>query len=120
MGNWQNLLFFKYWGLCPCNSVSYVATSSRIYLLLNIHTHTQTHIFLVVAGLQDGSHEYFFFLFFFYYAFYFFYYTWFRAFYQFLLYSKVTQSYIYLHYFSHVIFHHILSQATRHCSQYYI
>ena len=36
--------------------------------------------------------------------------------YQFLLYSIVTQSYIYLHSFSHTIFHHVLSQETRHSS----
>ena len=29
---------------------------------------------------------------------------------QFLLYSKVTQSYIYMYSFSHIIFHHVLSQ----------
>ena len=31
---------------------------------------------------------------------------------QFLLYSKVTQSYIYIHYLSYIIFHHGLSQET--------
>ena len=33
---------------------------------------------------------------------------------QFLLQSKVTQSYIYIHYFSHTIFHHVLSQEGGH------
>ena len=39
-------------------------------------------------------------------------YSWIRRMYQFLLYSKVIQSYMYLyiHSFSHVIFYHVLSQ----------
>ena len=36
--------------------------------------------------------------------------SWFMILCPFLLYSKVTQSYIYIHYFSHIIFHHVLSQ----------
>ena len=31
---------------------------------------------------------------------------------QFLLHSKVTQSNIYIHSFSHIIFHHVLPQET--------
>ena len=38
-----------------------------------------------------------------------FYSSWFTMF-QFLLYSKVTQTYKYIHYFSHILFHHVLSQ----------
>ena len=38
-----------------------------------------------------------------------FYYSWFTALCQFLLYSKVTQSYIFRHSFSHIIFHHVQS-----------
>ena len=34
--------------------------------------------------------------------------------YQFLPYSTVTQSYIYMHSFSHIIFHHVLSQVIGH------
>ena len=33
--------------------------------------------------------------------------------YQFLLYSKVTQSYTYIHYFSYIIFSHVLAQEIR-------
>ena len=36
--------------------------------------------------------------------------SWFSMLCQFLLYSKVTQSYIYIHSFPHIIFHHVLSQ----------
>ena len=35
---------------------------------------------------------------------------------QFLLYSKVTQSYICIDSFSHIILHHVASQVTRHSS----
>ena len=35
---------------------------------------------------------------------------------QFLLYSKVTQSYICIHFFSHIVFHHGLSQETGYSS----
>ena len=31
---------------------------------------------------------------------------------QFLMYSKVTRSYLYIHSLSHIIFHHFLSQET--------
>ena len=41
----------------------------------------------------------------------FFYYGWFAVFCQFLLYSKVTQPYIYIHSISHVIFHHVPLQV---------
>ena len=37
--------------------------------------------------------------------------SWFPVLCQFLLYSKVTQLYIYMHSFSHTIFHHVLSQV---------
>ena len=40
-----------------------------------------------------------------------FYYTWFTMFYQFLLYSKVTQLYINIHSFTHIIIYQILPQA---------
>ena len=43
-------------------------------------------------------------------------YSWFIMFCQFLLYSKVTQSYKYIHSFSHPIFHHVLPQETEHSS----
>ena len=36
--------------------------------------------------------------------------SWFTVLCQFLLYSIVTQSYIYIHPFSHIIFHHVLPQ----------
>ena len=36
--------------------------------------------------------------------------SWFTMLCRFLLYSRVTQSYIYLHSFSHTIFHHVLPQ----------
>ena len=39
-------------------------------------------------------------------------YSWFTVLCQFLLYSKVTQSYIYIHSFSYIVFHHVLSQET--------
>ena len=45
-----------------------------------------------------------------------FYYSWFTTFCQFLLYSKVTQLHIYIHSLSHILFHHIPSQVTRHSS----
>ena len=38
-------------------------------------------------------------------------YSWFTLSCHFLLYSKVTQSYTYIHYFSHIIFHHVLSHG---------
>ena len=38
-------------------------------------------------------------------------YSWFTVFCQFLLYSKVTQEYIHIHSFSHVILHHVPSQV---------
>lgn len=41
----------------------------------------------------------------------FFSYGWFTMFCQFLLYSKVTQSYVYIPSFPHIIFHHVLSQV---------
>ena len=41
--------------------------------------------------------------------FYFFYHGWFTVFCQFLLYSKVTQSYIYIYSFAHIILHHVPS-----------
>ena len=37
---------------------------------------------------------------------------------QFLLYSKVTQTYKYIHYFSHILFHHVLSQEIGYSSLY--
>ena len=46
----------------------------------------------------------------------FFKYVWFTALSQFLLYSIVAQSYIYIHSFSHTIFHHGLSQETGYSS----
>ena len=46
------------------------------------------------------------------YYFYFFHYSWFILFCQFLQYSKVTQSHIHIHYFSHIILHHVPSQVT--------
>ena len=39
---------------------------------------------------------------------------------QFLLYSKVTQPYMYTHYFSQTVFHQVLSQETGYCSLCYI
>ena len=36
--------------------------------------------------------------------------------YQFLLYSTATQSYLYIHSFSHTIFHHVLAQQTEYSS----
>ena len=39
-------------------------------------------------------------------------YSWFTMLCQFLLYDKVTQSYIYIHCFSYIIFHPVLSQDT--------
>ena len=50
------------------------------------------------------------------YDFYFFHYSWFTVFCQFLLYSKVTQLYIYIYSFSHITFYHVPSQMTRHSS----
>ena len=47
-------------------------------------------------------------------------YSWFTMLCQFLLYSKVTQSYICIHYFSHTIFHRLLSQETGYNSLCYI
>jgi len=44
------------------------------------------------------------------------YYSWFAVFCHLLLYSKVTQSYIYIHSFSHIILHHVSSQVTRYSS----
>ena len=44
--------------------------------------------------------------------FYFFHYSWVTVFCQFLLYSKVTQSYIYRYSLSHLILHHGPSQVT--------
>ena len=38
-------------------------------------------------------------------------YIWITVLCQFLLYSKATQSYIYIHSFSHIIFHHVPSQV---------
>ena len=46
----------------------------------------------------------------------FFYYSWFTVFCQFLLYSKMTQLYIYIHSFSHIFLHHIPSQVIRYSS----
>ena len=43
-------------------------------------------------------------------------YSWFMLFYQFLLYSKVTQLYIYTLSPSHIIFHHVPSQVIGHSS----
>ena len=45
-------------------------------------------------------------------------YSWFTALCQFLLYSKVTQSYIYIytHSLSHTVFHHVLLQEIGHSS----
>jgi len=37
-------------------------------------------------------------------------YSWYTVFCQFLLYSVVTQSYVYIHSFSHITFYHVLSQ----------
>ena len=45
-----------------------------------------------------------------------FYCSWIIIFFQFLLYSKVTQSYICIHSFSHIIVHHVLTQEIRHSS----
>ena len=45
-----------------------------------------------------------------------FYYGWFPVFCQFLLYSRVTQLYIYIHSFSHIMFCHVLSQAIAYSS----
>ena len=42
-----------------------------------------------------------------------FYYDWFTVFCQFLLYSKVTKSHIYIHSFSHIILHHLPLQVIR-------
>ena len=39
--------------------------------------------------------------------------SWFTMFCQFLLYSKMTQPYIHIHSFSHIVLHHVLSQVTR-------
>ena len=47
---------------------------------------------------------------------YYYYYSWFTTFRQFLLYSKVTQAYIYILSFSHLFLHHIPSQVTRYSS----
>ena len=47
------------------------------------------------------------------------YYNWFTVFCQFLLYSKVTQSYIYTRSFSHIIFHHVPSQVIGYSSLFY-
>ena len=46
----------------------------------------------------------------------FYYYSWFILLCQFLLYSIVTQSYVYIHSFSHTIFHHVLSQEIEYSS----
>ena len=43
-------------------------------------------------------------------------YSWFTMLCQFLLYSILTQSYIYIHSFSHTIFHHVLSQEIEYSS----
>ena len=48
------------------------------------------------------------------------YYSRFTMFCQFLLYSKVTQIYIYIHSFSHNIFPHVASQVTGYSSLCYI
>ena len=50
----------------------------------------------------------------------FFNYSWFIMFCQFLLYNKVTLSYIYMHSFSHIILYHIPSQVTQYHSLNYI
>ena len=47
-----------------------------------------------------------------------FYYGWFAMLCQFLMYSIVTQSYIYIHSFSHTIFYHVLSQKIGYSSLY--
>ena len=69
---------------------------------------------------------------FFWYEFCFFYYSWFTVFCQFLLYNKVTQSYIhicvciyihtyiYIYSFRYTILHHFPSQVTRYCSLCYV
>ena len=46
----------------------------------------------------------------------FFYYSWFTILCQFLLYSKVTQLYIYIHSFSCIIFHHVTSEVVGYSS----
>ena len=43
-------------------------------------------------------------------------YSWFIGLCQFLLYSTVTQSYMYIHPFSRIIFHHVLPQEIGHSS----
>ena len=50
------------------------------------------------------------------YDFYFFHYSWLTVFCQFLLYSKVTQSYIHICSFSYITLHHVPSQVTRYSS----
>ena len=47
-------------------------------------------------------------------------YSWFTVLCQFLLYSKVNQSYKYMHYFSHIILHHVLAQEIGYISLYCI
>ena len=42
-----------------------------------------------------------------------FYSGWFTLYCQFLMYSKVSQSYLYVHSFSHIILHHVTSQVIR-------
>ena len=49
-----------------------------------------------------------------------FYYSWYTMFCQFLLYRKVSQLSIYIHSFSHIIFHHVSLQVTRYRSLCYI
>lgn len=49
-----------------------------------------------------------------------FYYNWFIMFCQFLPRSKVTQAYIYIHSFSHIIFYHVPSQMIGYSSLCYI
>ena len=44
---------------------------------------------------------------------------WFTVLCQFLLYCKMTQSCKYMHFFSHIIFHHVLSQDIGYSSLYY-
>ena len=66
-----------------------------IYLMLHLY------YVIIVNYLTKGNYFFFFF----------FYYSWFTVFYQFLVYSKVTQLYIYTHSFSHIILYHVPSHV---------
>ena len=120
----RNLKLFSFLKIC----FSFYSSDSVISIILSSKSFIHSFVSLILLFIPSNVFFYFSYWILFFSVFFFksFYFSWFTMFCEFMLYSRVTWSYIYIHIdvcmyiythsFSHIILYHVPSQVIRHSS----